>query len=154
MSNNRSDDDRFNVRYDVRHTWLPRLGDDAKLKALVGRIMSQRLDRNRPLWELWIVEGLPNGQWAMVTQTHHCMIDGVSGVDISTVLMLVEPDDSIEEAPPWRPRKAPSGLTLLTDEAKRGLRAPLDLYVGSIGSDWIARCRLAEAQPESVPGGG
>ncbi len=124
------DDERFNVRYHVRHTRLPRPGDDAELKSLVGRIMSQRLDRNRPLWELWVVEGLPNGQWAMVTKTHHCMIDGVSGVDISTVLMRLEPDDTIEEAPPWRPREAPSSLAMLTDEATRKLRAPLDLAGG------------------------
>lgn len=124
------DDDRFNVRYHVRHTRLPRPGDDRELKNLVGRIMSQRLDRNRPLWELWVIEGLPNDQWAMVTKTHHCMIDGVSGVDISTVLMRLEPDETIEDPPPWRPREAPSGLTLLTDEAKRRLRAPLDLAEG------------------------
>ena len=124
------DDDRFNVRYHVRHTRLPRPGGDRELAGLVGRIMSQRLDRTRPLWELWVVEGLPNGQWAMVTKTHHCMIDGVSGVDISTVLMRLEPDDTIEEPPPWDPRPAPGRLELFADEAKHRLKAPVDLATG------------------------
>ena len=70
------DDDHFNLSYHVRHTSLPRPGDEEQLKRLAGRIMSQRLDRRRPLWEIWIVEGLEGGRFAMVTKTHHCMVDG------------------------------------------------------------------------------
>lgn len=118
------DDDRFNVRYHVRHTRLPRPGDDRELKRLTGRIMSQRLDRSRPPWELWIVEGLQEGRFAMLTKTHHCMIDGVSGVDLSAVLMRVEPDNDFEPAPAWEPRPLPTTFELLQDEVARRLAAP------------------------------
>jgi len=118
------DDDRFNVRFHVRHTRLPRPGDDRELKRLTGRIMSQRLDRSRPLWEFWIVEGLQGGRFAALTKTHHCMIDGVSGVDLSAVLMRVEADDSFDAAPPWEPRPIPTPLELLQDELARRLEAP------------------------------
>ena len=129
------DDDRFNVRYHVRHTRLPRPGDERELKRLSARIMSQRLDRHRPLWELWLIEGLPDGRFALVTKTHHCMIDGVSGVDISTVLMQMAPDDTaIEAAVPWEPRPAPSTATLSTEEFRRRASIPVDRGPGS-GAD-------------------
>ena len=69
------DDERMNIRYHVRHTSLPRPGDADQLKILSGRIMSQKLDRSRPLWELWVVEGLEDDRFAMISKTHHCMID-------------------------------------------------------------------------------
>ncbi len=118
------DDDRFNVRFHVRHTRLPRPGDDRELKRLTGRIMSQRLDRSRPLWEFWIVEGLEGGRFAALTKTHHCMIDGVSGVDLSAVLMRVEADNDFEPAPAWEPRPIPTTMELMQDEIARRLSAP------------------------------
>jgi len=125
------DDDRFNVRYHVRHTRLPRPGDERELKRLAGRIMSQRLDRNRPLWELWIIEGLGDGRFSMLTKTHHCMIDGVSGVDLSTVLMQLGPDDTFAPPPPWEPRPVPSTLTLIRDELLRRATLPAALLRGA-----------------------
>src|SRR5213593_1011508 len=80
------DDDRFRLAYHVRHTALPRPGDDRVLKRLVGRIMSQPLDRTRPLWEMWVVEGLEGDRVALISKTHHCMVDGVSGADLMAAL--------------------------------------------------------------------
>src|SRR5215510_14532967 len=73
------DDPHFNIEYHVRHTALPEPGGDAELRRLVGRVMSQRLDRSKPLWEIWMVEGVDDGRWAMVSKVHHCLVDGVSG---------------------------------------------------------------------------
>ncbi len=124
------DDDRFNVRYHVRHTRLPRPGDDRELKRLTARILSQRLDRSRPLWEYWIIEGLQGGRFAALTKTHHCMIDGVSGVDISSVLMSLEPVDTFDPAPTWAPRPAPNQVELARDEIGRRLAVPGEIAAG------------------------
>ncbi len=121
------DDDHFNLGYHVRHTSLPRPGDDEQLKRLTARIMSQQLDRTRPLWEAWIVEGLEGGRFALVTKTHHCMADGVAAVDLITVLLSPFPDDAIEPAPAWTPRPVPSPAALFRDEVARRLAMPLDL---------------------------
>ena len=86
------DDPHFNLTYHVRHTALPRPGAEGDLKRLAGRIFSQALDRNRPLWELWLVEGLDGGRFALLSKTHHALVDGVSGVDIATVLFDSSPD--------------------------------------------------------------
>ena len=81
------DETQFDLEYHVRHTALPAPGGDAELKKLVGRLFSQALDRDKPLWEMWLVEGLGDSRFAIVSKTHHCMLDGVSGVDLATVLM-------------------------------------------------------------------
>ena len=93
------DDTDFNVGYHVRRTALPRPGGSDELRALVGRLMSQRLDRTKPLWEIWIVEGLPDDQWAMLSKVHHCMVDGVSGAEILSVLLQATPVVEPFEAP-------------------------------------------------------
>jgi diacylglycerol O-acyltransferase / wax synthase len=131
------DDPHFNVRYHVRHTALPRPGGEAQLKRLAGRVFSQSLDRSRPLWELWLVEGLADGRFAVLTKTHHALVDGVSGVDIATVLFDTSPEP-LPVAPPdheWVPRPLPSSAQLLADalleratvpgELARGVRAVL-----------------------------
>lgn len=84
------DDPFFNLEYHVRHTCLPAPGDDEQLCRLMARLMSQPLDRNRPLWESWLVEGLPDGRWALISKVHHCMVDGISGVDLLAVLLDLE----------------------------------------------------------------
>ena len=81
------DDDRFNLFYHVRHTALPRPGEERQLKRLCGRIMSQKLDPTKPLWEIWVVEGLEGNRFAVVAKAHHAMVDGVSGMDLLTVLL-------------------------------------------------------------------
>src|SRR5437667_4059465 len=70
------DDPHFNIEYHIRHTALPAPGGDDQLRNLVGRVMAQQLDRNKPLWEMWMVEGLEDGHWALLSKTHHCRVDG------------------------------------------------------------------------------
>jgi diacylglycerol O-acyltransferase len=120
------DDPRFNLEYHVRHTALPRPGDDERLLRLAGRIFSQRLDRTKPLWELWMVEGLEDEKWALISKTHHALVDGVSGVDLTTMLFDLEPDaPRLESDEVWVPHPEPSGAELaaasLTSDTLGGL---------------------------------
>ncbi len=115
------DDPSFNLEYHVRHTALPEPGDEDGLLALAGRIFSQRLDRSKPLWEMWFVEGLEGGRFALVTKTHHALIDGISGVDLLTVLFDLSPvPHAVPAGEEWQPRPEPSGTRLLAAGA-RGL---------------------------------
>ena len=120
------DDARFDLDYHLRHTALPKPGSDAQLKRLSARIMSQQLDRRRPLWETWIVEGLAGGErFAMITKIHHCMIDGASGVDLFQIMMSPSPEAApLGEPPPFMPRPTPSRRELLRDEVQRTLSIP------------------------------
>jgi hypothetical protein len=88
--------------------------------------MSQQLDRGKPLWEAWAVEGLENGRFALIMKTHHCMTDGIGAVDLATVLLSATQDDEIEEAPRWTPRPAPSAQELMREELWRLTRTPFD----------------------------
>ncbi len=121
------DDDRFRLAYHVRHAALPRPGDERMLKRLVGRIMSQQLDRTRPLWEMWFVEGLDDDRFALISKTHHCMIDGVAGADLISVIMEPFPNTDPGEPLPWIPRPHPSDGRLLFDEVRRRMSQPLDV---------------------------
>ncbi len=121
------DDDHFSVDYHVRHTSLPRPGDESQLKRLAARIMSQQLDRDRPLWELWIVEGVDGDRFAIVSKAHPCMIDGPPGVDLLSLLLVSEPTDEIGKPAEFEPRLAPSQLHLLREELLRRVRSPFEL---------------------------
>jgi WS/DGAT/MGAT family acyltransferase len=121
------DDDSFNLEYHVRHTSLPAPGDEQQLQRLAARIMSQKLDRGKPLWEVWVVEGLLGGRFAVITKTHHCMVDGIAGVDLMTVLLSPTPDESSEPRGAWLPEKPPGVLALGLHEAGRRLATPLRL---------------------------
>jgi diacylglycerol O-acyltransferase len=121
------DDERFNLFYHVRHTSLPRPGSERQLKRLCGRILSQKLDPTKPLWEIWVVEGLEGGRFAMVAKVHHCMVDGISGVDLLTVLLSPTPETDFTPAAPWKPRPAPSSGRLVADELLRRVAMPFDL---------------------------
>jgi len=119
------DDPNFNVLYHLRHTALPLPGDDRRLKRLAGRIMSQKLDRTKPMWEIWFVEGLERDRLAVISKVHHCLIDGISGVDLLAAFMGPSKEfRQPEEEHHWIPRPAPSGLRLLTGEFSRRLGAP------------------------------
>jgi diacylglycerol O-acyltransferase len=107
------DDPYFNIDYHVRRTAVPSPGGRAELQTLVARVMSQHLDRARPLWEVWAVEGLEDGRWAIVSKVHHCMVDGVSGTDLMSVLFDLEPDPAPLAVAPWRPRPEPSAVELV-----------------------------------------
>src|SRR4051795_11524050 len=96
------DDPHFVLDYHVRSTALPAPGGDEQLRILVGRVMSQRLDRSRPLWELWVAEGLGDGRWAMISKVHHCMVDGVSATDLLSVLLDREREPATTAPSPWR----------------------------------------------------
>ncbi len=123
------DDPHFNVRYHLRHTALPAPGNEAQLKNLAGRLFGQRLDRHRPLWETWLVEGLEGDRFAVLTKTHHALVDGVSGVDIATVLFDVSPEPRPVAAPerPWVPRPVPSDAQLLAEAVIDRATAPVSL---------------------------
>jgi len=120
------DDQHFDFDYHVRHTSLPKPGSDDQLRELAGRVVSTKLDRAKPLWELWVVEGLSNDRWAIIAKIHHCMIDGMSGVDLTTILLNVVPDSEIEDEPDWTPRPAPTPTQLAVAEAARFTRRVID----------------------------
>jgi len=124
------DDDHFNLKYHVRHTSLPRPGGARQLRHLAGRILSQQLDRGKPLWEAWIVEGLEGGGFAFITKAHHCMVDGIASVDLVSVLMSPDPSTTSELTEPWRPRPAPTPWQLLRDDLLSRTRVPADLVRG------------------------
>ena len=110
------DDPQFRLPFHVRHTALPHPGSDAQLRRLAGRIFSQALDRGRPLWEIWLIEGLSGGRFAVVSKTHHALVDGISGIDIISVIFDLEPEPEPTGAPrPWAPRPLPSPAQLLAD---------------------------------------
>ena len=94
------DDPHFDLDYHLRNTALPTPGDDAAFCRLMGRIMSQPLDRDRPLWEAWLVEGLEGGRWALVFKVHHCMVDGIAGVELLSMLLDLDVDAEIREPRP------------------------------------------------------
>jgi diacylglycerol O-acyltransferase len=121
------DDEHFNLAYHVRHTHLPRPGDDRQLKRFAARVMSQELDRGKPLWEMWVVEGLEGDRFAVVTKAHHCMIDGVGSVQLTSAMMRPTPevDARFDELPPcWMPRPAPSSTELVLSEIAHRALAP------------------------------
>lgn len=109
------DDQHFNLRYHVRRTALPDPGGEQELRALVGRVMSQNLDRGKPLWEMWVVEGLSDGQWALLSKVHHCMVDGVAGTDLMTVLLDKERDPAPPAPDTWTPMPGPGTARLLAE---------------------------------------
>ena len=118
------DDPHFNLAYHVRHTALPPPGGEQELDNLMGRLMAVELDRHRPLWEVWMVEGLTGGRWALISKVHHCMVDGVSGTDLMVQLL----DDDRHPAPPpgdaWTPLPEPSAARLAVGGALDLLRIP------------------------------
>ena len=128
------DDPHLNLAYHVRHTSLPEPGTEQQLRTLAARIFSQQLDRSKPLWEIWLIEGLKGGRFAIVGKTHHAMVDGVSGVDITTVLFDAEkePDEAPKPPERWTPKPEPNDAELLAEalveraiyprEIARGLR--------------------------------
>ena len=118
------DDERFRLAYHVRHTALPRPGSDRILKRLVGRIMSQALDRRRPLWEMWVVEGLEGNRFALISKAHHCMIDGVSGADLMSVILSPFENEELPPPEPWTPRPRPTRAHLFADALVRRIDQP------------------------------
>lgn len=115
------DDASFDLRRHLRRAALPRPGTETELKEVVAQILTARLDRDHPLWEMWVVEGLDRDRFALVTKVHHCMVDGVAGMNLLTLLMSPEPSADAEPAPEWTPEPAPGWLDYVRGEAARGL---------------------------------
>jgi diacylglycerol O-acyltransferase len=109
------DDPHLNLRYHVRSAALPSPGSEDQLKDLAGRVFSQQLDRDKPLWEVWLVEGLEDDRFAVLSKTHHALVDGISGVDIISVLFDTSPEPAAPTGPGdrWLPRPLPSPAQLL-----------------------------------------
>ena len=129
------DDPNFNLDYHVRHTALPKPGSEEQLRALAGRIFSQRLDRSKPLWEVWIVHGLEGGRFALISKTHHALVDGVAGVDIATVLFDLTPvPDELDGDDDWRPEPEPSDVDLVAEGVKGLVRTPFSLAGRAVGA--------------------
>lgn len=124
------DDWHFNLDYHVRHTALPRPGSREQLQRLCGRIMSQLLDRERPLWEMWIVEGIENGRFAIVSKTHHCMVDDATAIELHQILQSPEKEFASMEPPPYIPRRPPSRTELVRDALGRIASLPIEALRG------------------------
>jgi diacylglycerol O-acyltransferase / wax synthase len=125
------DDPRFNLSYHLRHTALPEPGSEEQLRILAARVFSQRLDRSKPLWEMWLIDGVEGDRFAVIAKTHHCLVDGVSGVDISTVLFdtEAEPQNRLEPEP-WVSRPEPSGAELLVESLFERATTPAEMARG------------------------
>ncbi len=167
------DDPHFNLRYHLRHTGLPAPGGDEELKRLAGRLFSQQLDRGKPLWEIWLVDGLEGDRFAIIGKTHHALVDGVSGVDITTVLFDTAPDPAPIPQPEheWTPKPPPTRAQLLADalveratdpaEGYRAIRSlvrtprrvadQLGTNLSGVGAALTAMLRPAPPSPLNVP---
>ncbi len=134
------DDPDFNLEYHVRHTALPSPGTEEQLFLLTSRIVSQQLDRSKPLWENWLVEGLQDGRFALISKTHHALVDGISGVDLASVLFDAqrEPLALDEGLEPWRPEPEPSAAELVV----AGARGAISMTAGM-----LTRALSAAARP-------
>jgi len=139
------DDPHLDLEHHVRHTALPPPGGEEPLKRLAGRLFGQPLDRDKPLWELWLVEGLGDDRFAVLLKTHHCMLDGVSGADLATVLFDVDPSAvAPPEPPPWTPRPAPDRTALVASSVADQLLHPLEVLRGAFEPSSAARRLLLE----------
>jgi WS/DGAT/MGAT family acyltransferase len=130
------DDPSFNLEFHVRHTALPAPGSWEQLRNLTARVFSQALDRSRPLWEMWLIEGLEGGRFALISKTHHSLIDGIAGVDLATVLFDVTP----EPAPirtsgrPWKPHSEPDTGELVAVGLRGAVRAGVEMASAAVGA--------------------
>ena len=130
------DDPSFNLEYHVRHAALPAPGTEQQLLRLAARVASQQLDRSKPLWESWLVEGLDGNRFALIFKTHHALVDGVSGVDLATVLFDLEPDPAppSAELEPWAPKPEPTGLDLIAAGLRGAVTTTAELVVRAVGA--------------------
>ncbi|HEX9505347.1 MAG TPA: wax ester/triacylglycerol synthase domain-containing protein, partial [Acidimicrobiia bacterium] len=122
------DDDDFDIARHVRLVSLPAPGSRRQLLELAERLMAQLLDRGRPLWELWFVEGVDRGRRVgLIHKSHHALTDGISGIDIATVLLDFDPVPTVLEPDEWEPGPPPPPARLVLDSLRDRLRRPADL---------------------------
>ncbi len=141
-----ADDPHFNLEYHLRHTALPSPGGEAELRKLVGRVMSQQLDRSKPLWEMWIVEGLEEDRWAMLCKTHHAMVDGVAGTDLLSVVMDISPMPEPPVVERWIPQPSPTSMELAARSSYDLLRSPYEQFRAVRSASRVPRQALAQTQ--------
>lgn len=125
------DDDRFDLSYHVRRSALPRPGTMTQLEEFVSRIQARALDRDRPLWEIYLVEGLENERFALVTKTHQALVDGRNAVDLAQIIVDPDPDREVVRPRPWHPDRAPNDVELVSDAAREFLRRPSEVLRGA-----------------------
>ena len=125
------DDARFNPTYHIRHTALPPPGEIRQLKRLAGRILSQKLDRGKPMWEMWVIEGLAEDRFALIVKAHHCMVDGIAGVDLLAAILRLDPEAPRPEPRGFIPRPEPTPRQLLRDEALHRASLPFSILRGA-----------------------
>ncbi len=127
-----TDDPHFNPYYHIRHSALPKPADDEALKELAGRLFSQRLDRSKPLWEIWLVQRMAGDRFALIAKTHHALVDGISGVDITTVLFDTAREPAAPPAPaaPWAAKPLPGPAKLLGDALLERTTVPNEMLRG------------------------
>ncbi|MGA2320595.1 MAG: wax ester/triacylglycerol synthase family O-acyltransferase [Solirubrobacteraceae bacterium] len=142
------DDPSFNLEYHVRHSALPTPGSWQQLQDLTARIFSQQLDRSKPLWEMWLIEGLEDNRFALITKTHHSVIDGIAGVDLATVLFDLTPDpvNIAHSGRPWQPHAEPSTAHLLAAGLLGAIRAGIELTEGALDAMAHPERALARAR--------
>src|SRR4051794_232298 len=128
------DDPSFNLEYHVRNTALPKPGGTDQLRQLAARVFSQRLDRSKPLWETWLVQGLEQNRFALISKTHHSLIDGVAGVDLASVLFDLSPVPSKVDPEPWTPHPEPTDAELVAEGVKGLVRRPFSLAGQALGA--------------------
>ncbi len=128
------DDPSFSLEYHVRHTALPTPGEPEQLRSLTARIFSQQLDRSKPLWEMWLIEGLKDDRFALISKTHHSLIDGIAGIDLATVLFDLSPDPPpiMSSGRAWRPHREPGTPELVAAGLKGAVRAGIELAEGAL----------------------
>lgn len=119
------DDEHFQVLYHVRHTAVPGPGSAEQLRNLAGRVLGQRLDLAKPLWEVWLVEGLARGRWALISKVHHCMVDGVAGTDLMQMIFDTSPAAAPPEPADWVPRPGPSTAEVLAGSVQETVLHPV-----------------------------
>jgi len=147
------DDPHLNLRYHVRATALPAPGSEDQLKELAGRVFSQQLDRDKPLWEIWLVDGLEGDRFAVLSKTHHALVDGISGVDIMSILFDTSPEPAIppDTGERWLPRPLPSAAQLLGEALVERATMPGEL-VRSIRAVFRGPRRVAEGLRDAAVG--
>jgi diacylglycerol O-acyltransferase / wax synthase len=149
------DDPHLNLGYHVRKTALPAPGTEEQLRALAGRVLAQQLDRDKPLWEIWVVEGVEGGRFALICKTHHALVDGISGVDIVTVLFDTSPDPAKPPEPErrWLPAPMPSRTQLLSEALLERATVPTEI-ARSVRAVFRAPRQIAESVRDSLVGVG
>jgi diacylglycerol O-acyltransferase / wax synthase len=149
------DDPHLNLRYHVRSTALPSPGSEQQLRDLAGRVFAQQLDRDKPLWEIWLVEGLEGDRFAMLSKTHHALVDGISGVDIMSVLFDTSPDPAAptDTGDRWLPRPLPSPVELLGEALMERATIPGEI-VRSVRSIFRGPLRVVEGLRDAAVGVG